>query len=94
MQGDVLNDDDDEDNRHLKSCGSRILENTSLLDSLSENMTFITVWEQDYIEVIGDEILDKLKSIEVVAEIYELDMEDDDTPTVLPYAPVNFDRPI
>ena len=48
----------------------------------------------NYVEVIPDGKLDKIKSIIVIAEIEEYDEDSGWDILYLPYSPVNFDKPI
>ena len=64
------------------------------MDSLEKNLTLMTVKNNNYVEVIPDNKLDKIKSILVIAEIEEYDEDDGWDIIYLPYSPVNFDKPI
>lgn len=64
------------------------------MDSLEQNLTLITVKNDNYVEVIPDGKLDKIKSIVVIAEIEEYDEDSGWDILYLPYSPVNFDKPI
>lgn len=54
----------------------------------------MTVKNDNYLEVLPDDKLDKIKSIIIIAEIEEYDEDSGWNMVYLPYSPVNFDKPI
>jgi len=54
----------------------------------------MSVKNDNYVEVIPDDKLNKIKSIIVIAEIEEYDEDYGWDMVYLPYSPVNFDKPI
>ena len=70
------------------------MDDPDFLEAIAQNITYMTVWEQNEVIIEGEDFLQDLKAIVIVAGIFETDQVFNFISTDLPYAPVFFFKPI